>query len=82
MDPDDPPRIAPDLAERWDVSADGLLYTFRLRQGVRWHDGQPFTTADVKATLDRLLDPSSGARAVARCCGPSSAASRSWTPTR
>lgn len=57
MDPSDPARIAADLAERWQVSADGSLYTFHLRRNVRWHDGQPFTAADVKATLDRLLDP-------------------------
>jgi peptide/nickel transport system substrate-binding protein len=57
MDPADPTRIAPDLAERWEVSRDGLLHTFHLRSGVRWHDGQPFTAADVKATFDRLLDP-------------------------
>ena len=57
MDPSDPARIAPDLAARWEISADGLLYTFHLRPDVRWHDGQPFTPADVKATFDRLLDP-------------------------
>ena len=38
------------LAETYTVSADGLTYTFLLRKGVRWHDGQPFTSADVKAT--------------------------------
>jgi peptide/nickel transport system substrate-binding protein len=57
MDPSGPVRIAPDLAERWEVSADRLLHTFHLRPDVRWHDGQPFTAADVKATFDRLLDP-------------------------
>jgi peptide/nickel transport system substrate-binding protein len=57
VDPGDPTKIAADLAERWQISADGLRYTFHLRRGVRWHDGQPFTAADVKATLDRVLDP-------------------------
>jgi peptide/nickel transport system substrate-binding protein len=57
MDPSEPTRIAADLAARWEVSADGLAYTFHLRPDVRWHDGQPFTSADVRATLDRLLDP-------------------------
>ncbi len=57
MDPNDPAKVAPDLAEHWEASADGLLYTFHLRKGVRWHDSQPFTAADVKATLDRILDP-------------------------
>jgi peptide/nickel transport system substrate-binding protein len=57
-DPDDPSKIAGDLAERWTVSPDGKIYTFQLRKGVKWHDGQPFTSADVKATFDRVLSPS------------------------
>jgi peptide/nickel transport system substrate-binding protein len=56
-DPDDPQKLAGDLAERWTVSSDGKVYTFHLRKGVKWHDGQPFTSADVKATLDRVLHP-------------------------
>jgi peptide/nickel transport system substrate-binding protein len=56
-DPDDPTKIAPDLAERYTVSADGRTYTFHLRKGVKWHDGQPFTATDVKATFDRVLNP-------------------------
>jgi len=55
--PDDPDQWGPDLAERWDTSADGLEYTFHLRRGVTWHDGQPFTAADVKASLDRVTSP-------------------------
>jgi peptide/nickel transport system substrate-binding protein len=57
-DPDDPAKITGDLAERWTASPDGKRYTFQLRRGVKWHDGQPFTSADVKASLDRVLDPS------------------------
>lgn len=49
--------IIPDLAERWEISADGLRYTFHLRQGVRWHDGAPFTSADVKFTIQAMQDP-------------------------
>ena len=56
-DPDDPSKIAGDLAERWTVSPDGKTYTFHLRNAVKWHDGQPFTSADVKATFDRILKP-------------------------
>ena len=47
----------PDLAERWEISEDGLTYTFYLRENVKWHDGEPFTSADVKFTFDLYLDP-------------------------
>ena len=46
--------IAPMLAEKWEPNADGSEWTFHLRQGVKWHDGTPFTADDVVATLDRL----------------------------
>ena len=46
--------IVPDLAESWSWSADGKELTFKLRQGVKWHDGVPFTAADVKCTFDLL----------------------------
>ncbi len=45
-------RILPDLAGSWEVGADGLEYTFHLRDGVRWHDGHPFQAADVRWTLE------------------------------
>src|SRR5947207_11509262 len=44
--------IAPDLAESWSWNEDGKELTFRLRQGVRWHDGQAFTAKDVQCTWD------------------------------
>lgn len=47
----------PALAEAWTTSADGRTWTFRLRQGVRFHDGTEFTADDVKYTIDRILDP-------------------------
>jgi peptide/nickel transport system substrate-binding protein len=47
-------HIAPDLAEIWAWNADGTQLTFNLRAGVKWHDGQPFTAADVKCTWDLL----------------------------
>jgi peptide/nickel transport system substrate-binding protein len=47
----------PDLAERWEISKDGLTWTFYLKKGVMWHDGKPFTADDVKFTLDLYADP-------------------------
>jgi len=46
--------VRPDLAESWSWSEDGKRLTFKLRQGVKWHDGKPFTAADVKCTWDLL----------------------------
>jgi len=50
-------NIVGDLAESWDISKDGLVITFRLRKGVRWHDGQPFTAEDVLFTYRLTIDP-------------------------
>jgi peptide/nickel transport system substrate-binding protein len=47
-------RLLPDLASHWDVSSDGRIYTFHLRPGVRWHDGRPLSSRDVKWTFARL----------------------------
>jgi peptide/nickel transport system substrate-binding protein len=46
--------IVPELATDWTWSADGTALTVKLRDGVRWHDGQPFTARDVKCTFDLL----------------------------
>jgi ABC-type transport system substrate-binding protein len=53
---DDRGNVVPWLAERWDVSQDGLVYTFYLRKGVRFHDGFEFNATVVKANLDRWID--------------------------
>ncbi len=50
-------EIEPDLAESWDISSDGLVYTFHLRQGVKFHNGKQCTADDVKFTYYKLLDP-------------------------
>lgn len=47
--------IAPGLAEKWTPNADGTVWTFSLRKGVTWQDGSPFTSADVVATMERLV---------------------------
>jgi peptide/nickel transport system substrate-binding protein len=46
-----------DLAETWGVSQDGLSWTFNLRKGVTWHDGKPFTSDDVKFSIELYKDP-------------------------
>src|SRR5207302_8834412 len=50
-----PASIIPDLATGWSWSEDGTELKFPLRQGVKWHDGKPFTSADVKCTWELLL---------------------------
>ena len=50
-------KLEPCLAESWEISPDQLTYTFHLRQGVKWHDGTPFTADDVKYSYDRYQDP-------------------------
>ncbi len=50
-------EVIPLLAERWDVSRDGLEYIFLLRRDILWQDGIPFTSADVRYTINTLRDP-------------------------
>ncbi|MBN1661885.1 MAG: hypothetical protein JXA93_26050 [Anaerolineae bacterium] len=50
-------RISPSLAVEWDISENGTLYEFKLREGVKWHDGAPFTAADVAFTVQAMQDP-------------------------
>jgi peptide/nickel transport system substrate-binding protein len=50
-------ELVGDLAESWKVSEDGLVITFFLRKGVRWHDGEPFTSKDVLFAYQKLIDP-------------------------
>jgi peptide/nickel transport system substrate-binding protein len=54
FDPHDMSRFEPDLATKWEASPDGLSYIFHLRPGVQCHDGSPFSSADVKASFDRI----------------------------
>ena len=50
--------IVPDLADSWAWSSDNKTLTFKLHQGVQWHDGKPFASADVKCTFDMLMGKS------------------------
>src|SRR2546428_14143723 len=50
-------KFIPEAAESWQISPDGLLYTFRLRKNVLFHDGSKVDAAAVKFTVDRIMDP-------------------------
>ena len=56
--------LKPVLAESWSHNADGSVWTFKLRRGVRFHDGREMTAADVVATFDRLSDPGGASNAL------------------
>lgn len=53
-------QIIPRLAERWEYDADSMTYTFYLKEGVKWHDGEPFTAEDVKFTFEAIMDGENG----------------------
>ena len=57
----EPGKFAPGLAESWEVSPDAKEYTFKLKQGVKFHDGTPFNADAVKFTFDRVMDPNTKA---------------------
>lgn len=59
-DPLDSAKIIPDLAERWEVSKDGLTYTFTFVKNAKWHDGKPFTAQDARFSIDRTRNPPKG----------------------
>src|SRR6266508_6987980 len=64
IDPLSYPKIIGDAASEWKIAGDGLTYTFKLRQGIRFHDGSPLTATDVKATYDKIVFPPAGVRSI------------------
>ncbi|MBI2906654.1 MAG: ABC transporter substrate-binding protein [Chloroflexi bacterium] len=52
--------ISGDLARSWDISPDGLAYTFRLNEGVKFHNGRPLTAESVRFNMDRIVNPPKG----------------------
>ena len=63
-------QFAPGLAKSWEVSADGLTYTFRLRDDVTFHDGTPFNAAAVKVNFERITAPETRSQKAAVMIGP------------
>jgi peptide/nickel transport system substrate-binding protein len=64
FDPANYPKVEGDLAKSWEVSKDGLTYTFKLKPNVKFHDGTPMTSADVKATYERIYNPPNGVKSI------------------
>ncbi|WP_439649064.1 ABC transporter substrate-binding protein [Herbidospora cretacea] len=67
---DDKGGIGPWLATSWDISADGLTYTFKLRPDVKFTDGTPFDAEAVKVNLDHIVDPKTKSQLAASAFGP------------
>src|SRR5436309_4814811 len=64
IDPLSYPKIIGDAASEWKIAPDGLTYTFKIRHGIKFHDGSSLTAVDVKATYDKLVFPPEGVRSV------------------
>ncbi|PJR88529.1 ABC transporter substrate-binding protein [Ochrobactrum sp. 695/2009] len=54
-------ELIPGVAQSWDISSDGLTYTFRLRENAKWSNGDPVTAGDFEYSLRRIMDPKTGA---------------------
>ena len=53
-------QVIPGLAEKWEYDEDSCTYTFHIRDGIKWHDGEAFTADDVKFTIEAIMDPENG----------------------
>jgi peptide/nickel transport system substrate-binding protein len=66
VDPNDRTGTKPvgDLAESWTISKDGTVYTFKIRKGVKFHDGSDMTSKDIKASYDKIIKPPAGVKSL------------------
>ena len=64
IDPSNFPEVVGKVGKEWDISADGLTYTVKLHENVKFHDGGPLTSEDVKATFERIVNPPEGVPSV------------------
>jgi peptide/nickel transport system substrate-binding protein len=60
------PKVVPDLAQSWTVSPDGMSLTFKLKSAVKFHDGSPLTSEDVKVSYQRIINPPPGVVSIRR----------------
>ena len=70
FDADKYPKIEGDVAESWTVSKDGLTYTFKIRKGIKFHDGSVLTARDVKVTYDKIIFPPEGVASARKASFP------------
>lgn len=61
VDKDGNPKIVPSLAEKWEISDDGKTYTFHLKKGVKFHNGEELKADDVLFTIEKMMDPKQAA---------------------
>jgi peptide/nickel transport system substrate-binding protein len=73
--------VVPWLADSWEVSPDGLTYTFKIRQGVKFHDGAPLDAAAVQANFEHILDPATESATDAGYLKPYYESSRAVDPS-
>ncbi|HVO41195.1 MAG TPA: ABC transporter substrate-binding protein, partial [Aggregatilineales bacterium] len=66
----DTKQIVPGLAESWEISPDGLTYTFHLRSGVRFQDGTPFNADAIAYNFDRITNPANKSQKAVFLLGP------------
>jgi peptide/nickel transport system substrate-binding protein len=64
FDPDNYPNLKPDVAESWTIAPDNLSITFKIKRGVKFHDGSDLTARDVVATFERIRNPPAGVISV------------------